>query len=443
MGSIRLGVKKINITPDKPVSLLGYFNERISEGVLDPLYCRMAALAGEKGRLLFIQLDSCLIPEDDAERMKILISAAGAYREEEILIFTNHTHTAPALADFFKTRRESRYADWLIGRITEEAALLRPEKEYITKIASSSHAGLSYNRRWYMDDGTVATNPQKRSSRMKKPEGAVDRTLQAVIFQSKEGSLDALFVNISNHTDTIGGKMISADWTGFMESFIQGELGAEITVFPLIAPQGNINHFDFTSERNQTSYEEARRLGLAYAREVIDAMRTCSPFSAKILSSRSESIEIPPREVTGEQIEQAKARINDFQHEEGDRDLTSEDIFKGSRSVEQLFAEELLRFVSHRPRVYSVPLQIARLGDVVFCAFPGEPFVEIGLRLKSASGHGAVFPVALANGYFGYIPLSECFERGGYEIRATAHNCLSRNAAELILGWHLNALQKM
>lgn len=128
MGSIRLGVKKINITPDRPVSLLGYFNERISEGVLDPLNCRMAALEGETGRLLFIQLDSCLILKEDADRMKSLIAAAGVYRQEELLVFTNHTHTAPALADFFKTRRESWYVDWLIRRLTEEATLLRPEK---------------------------------------------------------------------------------------------------------------------------------------------------------------------------------------------------------------------------------------------------------------------------------------------------------------------------
>jgi neutral ceramidase len=441
MGSIRLGVKKINITPDWPVSLLGYFNERISKGVLDPLYCRMAALEGEKGHLLFVQLDSCLILKEDADRLKSLIEATGAYRQSEILVFTNHTHTAPALTDFFKTRRESRYVDWLIGRVTEEAALLRPEKSYTTKIASSSYAGLSYNRRWYMDDGTVATNPPKRSPRMKKPEGPVDRTVQVVVFQSAEGSLDAFFVNISNHTDTIGGKKISADWTGFMESFIQDELGTGITVFPLIAPQGNINHFEFGSEQNQTSYEEARRLGRAYAREVIDAVRTCTPFCAERLSARTESIQIPPRKVTGSQIKQAQALINDFQPGEDDRNLTSEDIFKGDLAVERLFAEELLQFVSHRPREYGVPLQIVRLGEIAFCTLPGEPFVEIGLHLKSVSGPNTVFPVALANGYFGYIPLRECFGRGGYEIRATVRNCLSRKAAELIVAWHSNELQ--
>lgn len=82
-----------------------------------------------------------------------------------------------------------------------------------------------------------------------------------------------------------------------------------------------------------------------------------------------------------------------------------------------------------------------RLGEIAFCALPGEPFVEIGLHLKNVSGPNTVFPVALANGYFGYIPLRECFGRGGYEIRATVRNCLSRKAAELIVAWHSNELQ--
>jgi len=440
--SIRLGIKKFDITPDRPVQLLGYFNERISENVLDPLYCRMAALEGEKGRLLFIQLDTCLILAEDVDHIKSLIETSGVYRKREILVFTNHTHTAPALANFFETRREPHYVDWLIGRITAEAETLQPEKRCTVKTALRSYTGLSYNRRWYMDDGSVATNPPKRSPRMIKPEGPVDRSVQVLMFQSGERIPDALFVNISNHTDTIGGNAISADWTGFMESYIQDELGVEVTVIPLIAPQGNINHFEFHSDRNQTSYREAHLLGVAYGREVIKTLPFCTHIPAATLSAQGESIRISPREVTGPQIKRAKALINGLPQKDDGRDLTAEDIVKENRVVEKLFAKELMQFMTHSPSEYHVPLQIVHIGDVAFCTIPGEPFVEIGLHLKSVSGPRAVFPVALANGYFGYIPLRECFDRGGYEIRATDHNCLSRKAAEQIIDWHEKALQR-
>jgi hypothetical protein len=213
-------------------------------------------------------------------------------------------------------------------------------------------------------------------------------------------------------------------------------------VIPLIAHQGNINHFEFHSARNQTSYREAQRLGTAYGREVIKALPLCTHLPAETLSAQVESIRIPPREVTDSQIKLANALIKELPKKDDDRDLTAEDIVKGNSVVEKLFAEELVQFITHRPSEYHVPLQIVHIGDVAFCMIPGEPFVEIGLHLKSVSGPRAVFPVALANGYFGYIPLRECFDRGGYEIRATGHNCLSRKAAEQIIEWHEKALQR-
>jgi neutral ceramidase len=66
-------------------------------------------------------------------------------------------------------------------------------------------------------------------------------------------------------------------------------------------------------------------------------------------------------------------------------------------------------------------------------AIPGEPFVEVGLALKAVKGYELIFPVALANGYFGYIPLPENFGRGGYETRPGSASRLSVDAADRIL----------
>jgi hypothetical protein len=65
--------------------------------------------------------------------------------------------------------------------------------------------------------------------------------------------------------------------------------------------------------------------------------------------------------------------------------------------------------------------------------------VEIGLQLKSLGSEPSrqrrdtILPVALANGYFGYIPPESCFERGGYEVQPGRDNCLSRKAAGIII----------
>ena len=428
-----IDVQKFDITPQGPVSLLGYFNERISTSILDPLFCRMAALRCGTRHLLFIQIDSCLIMAEDAEQIKHSIEGHGTYHQQDVMIFTNHSHTAPALVDFFQAKKEAKYLEWLKEEISTKAKLLDPSEECTVTLSQASYEGLCYNRRWYLKDGSVATNPPKLFPLMVKPEGPVDRQVQTVEFCRKNGTTAALFVNISNHTDTVGGNRISADWTGFMESHINQEKREEFSVFPLIAPQGNINHFDFHSSRDQTSYEEAQHIGKSYAHIVLQSIKNENPIKVHSLESRFDILSLLPREIEESKRTEARKLVKspvDFQKAQ---DLTAEDIIKGNAAVEHLFAEELLAFAHRRPERYNVPLQVLKIDKIAFCALPGEPFVEIGLELKKTQGYKAVIPIALANGYFGYIPMKECFSRGGYEIRATLHNCLTKSAADRIV----------
>jgi hypothetical protein len=88
----------------------------------------------------------------------------------------------------------------------------------------------------------------------------------------------------------------------------------------------------------------------------------------------------------------------------------------------RVLARELLRQAPARRRSYRVPLQAVRLGEALFCAIPGEPFVELGLALKGAGGPAGrpdgrplIVPLGLAGGYYGYILPGERLAAGGYE----------------------------
>jgi hypothetical protein len=231
----------------------------------------------------------------------------------------------------------------------------------------------------------------------------------------------------------VGGSKISADWTGFMERHIRERTGTDIVVFPLIAPQGNINHFDFHSPEKQTSYEETERIGRSYGGFVLEALDRTEPVEVSGFQGRIETCTVPPHEIDASELEAARGLASQKIQPGKGGDLTAEDLFFGDSTVNRLFARELLDYAAAMPDHYDVPLQALKIGKTAICAIPGEPFVEIGLALKESAGFQAVFPVALANSYFSYIPMKECFERGGYEVKASKHNCLSRNAAECIL----------
>ncbi len=435
MSSLLAGFKKVDITPDYPVRLAGYFNERISDGVLDPLHMRLAALELGGKRLLFIQVDSCAIPPGDADEIRDEISRRTSFEKGQVMLFVSHIHTGPDLVGFFGLERDGRYLAGLKERIVAAAASLRPRGPSRVSIVRASYDGLSFNRRWWMKDGAVVTNPPKGSPQRVGPEGAVDREANTVVFRDEGGNLQALFVSVSNHTDTVGGTKISADWPGFMERGLNRRLGTDIPVFPFLAPQGNINHLEFDSPRPQTNYGEAERLGRAYAEIVEASLADARTVPVDRLEAREVTADIPSHEITAAELHDARKILEraSVSAPGRGRDLTAEDLAKGDLAVEALFARELIRFAETRPREYRVPLQVFKMGRVVFAAIPGEPFVEVGLALKAVPGYDLVFPVALANGYFGYIPLRENFGRGGYETRPGAASCLSTDAADRIL----------
>ena len=68
--TILAGFVKSDITPNYPVSIAGYFNDRISEGVSDPLYLRAAIISLKNKSILFLQIDSCFIPSEDVDLIK-------------------------------------------------------------------------------------------------------------------------------------------------------------------------------------------------------------------------------------------------------------------------------------------------------------------------------------------------------------------------------------
>ena len=436
MPRLQAAFRKTEITPAGPVHLAGYFNRRLSRGVLDPLFLRLAVLRSAGRTLAFIGLDTCAVLREDADEIRDRVAEAGVARREDVMVFATHLHTAPDIAGLFGLPRETEYLARLKDRIVDELRALDPAENVEVSVAKTLRPGLAFNRRWVLKDGRIMTNPPKLSAELDRPEGPVDDEVNTVAFRDESGRIRALFVNISNHTDTIGGLEISADWPGVMERRLNELTGQGFPVLTFIAPQGNINHFDFLDGRGQTGPEEARKLGRAYAEAVAGSLGALKSVRADALEGREIDLELEPLDVAAEEIAAARRLLgeaNSGAAADSFRELTAEDLAKGDEAVRRLFAAGLLEFREHGPKAYRLPLQVLKIGRIAFAAVPGEPFVEVGLALKRVAGYDLIVPTALANGYFGYIPMAENFGRGGYETQPGTSSRLSRNAAARIL----------
>jgi hypothetical protein len=60
-----------------------------------------------------------------------------------------------------------------------------------------------------------------------------------------------------------------------------------------------------------------------------------------------------------------------------------------------------------------------RVGDFAIVSFPGEPFVEVGLRIRQQSPWPHTFLAGYSNGSLGYAPTADSYDKDAYEDALT------------------------
>lgn len=429
-----VGLGKELITPARGVPLAGYFNPRPNKGVLDKLQVKAVLIRTEGVVAGIVSFDLIYIPLDIIEDIKVCLRKEDIDFADNVIYSATHTHSGPYVTNLFGAGRDEEYAKSLAEKtvlaLKQAYANLSPSRIFY---GSRPDNPFAFNRRYLMKDGTVITNPGKLNPDIVRPEGEVDREI-GIILLEQEGGTAAIIANLANHTDTIGGDKVSADWPGQMEKYIQEERQDKILVMTLIGPSGNINHVDISHKKEQASYGEAQRIGKGYARIILDTLPHLKELPYRKLSvARTETL-IHRRKVAAEEMQEAEAVLKE---KVGPRqnNLTSEDLAKGDRLVKRFFAEELIRFkrLSSGKKEKFLLLGLKLGEEIVLISLPGEPFTEIALAIKKGSGFQTTFLVSLANGTCGYIPLKECYERGGYEILPTVGGGVERTTAAVLI----------
>ena len=419
---IRFGFGKEDITPKRGIGLCGYFEPRYNKGAHDPLTVK-AALFESNGIVSgIVSYDLCLMGRSMVEKIKAAVREGGFSFAENLLYSCTHTHTGPYTSAVFSDGADQKYLESVIAKTV---MAIRNAYEGLAEASLrkgfARNSSLAFNRRFWMKDGTVLTNPGKLNPAIVKPEGGIDDSIPFLVVE--QDGLDRLIVaNISNHTDTIGDDLVSADWPGRMEREIQNHYGYDIAVITLIGCQGNINHFNVRNDVNQTCYAEACRIGKGYAASILSMLYATEKMKADSIQVESVEFDAPFYHVTDEEYNEAKKIVEEIGEISATsaNDLTSEGIAAGNLYVKKFFAQRVLdnreKPAKDDRKEYITALKFGdELGIVTL---PAEPFVEIGLAIKEHSRFESTMVAALTQGEIGYVGLPESYGRGGgYETR--------------------------
>ena len=439
MREFEFGFSRQNINPPMKMGLAGYFNTRIWEKVLDDLEVRVAAFRSGSQQALLIQYDLIACPPEMFQLLKKQLKKAG-FGDMVLLVTATHCHTAPEV----RRGRGGFEADYLPFAVEQTLKAVRDAVADLTAGTLEQGVGLkfrcSFNRRFWMKDGTVQSNPGKLNPGIIRPEGEIDPEIPLLKFSGAAGKT-LLLCSICNHADTTGGNDVSGDWPGWCRRLVEKKLGAGTMVMPLIGCSGDLNHFDVTVPGMQTEPAEAKRIGHAYATAVICGLNSLKPAEPEF-SCRSSAFEMPGREIFPDELAEANAVMEKYADlefsQETARNLTAEDFAAKKPVVLKYFAQTLLERASH-PKVFQFEVSLLDFGCGAVIGLPAEPFVACGLTIRKQFCFGKTALIAILNNGSGtgYLPNAWNYGRGGYETTPRS-NQFSVHASEIVQ--HVTAL---
>ncbi|MCL4782816.1 MAG: neutral/alkaline non-lysosomal ceramidase N-terminal domain-containing protein [Bryobacterales bacterium] len=409
----RVGVARVDITPPKGAPMAGYYYNRAAEGAHDPLLATAMVIEREGVRFAIVTCDLLSMPAEIAREARERIARDPGIPATHVVVSATHTHTGPALVagqirynltgDMLRIGKE--YSAGLAARIHEAvaaaAAALQPANLYTARGREDS---VTFNRRFWMKDGTVGWNPGKRNPNIVRSAGPVDGDLPVLYAETPDGKPIGVFVNYALHLDTVGGTRYSRDYPYTLARALEAARGEGLVTLFTLGCAGNLNHIDVSSARQQRGNGEAARIGSVLAAAVLKALGELRPVADMPIRVSSREVALPLAPFDPAELAAARAVAATFGTE------------KPAPFLELVKATRMVSVAERKGEPIRAEVQVLSIGrDVAFVALPGEIFTELGLAIKLASPFAWTSVISLANDSPGYIADRKGYAQGAYE----------------------------
>ena len=425
MSNLLAGFARVDVTPMLGISLRGYYQVRLADGVLDPLEINALAVKCGDDTAVLMTLDTCAINNDEAVAFLNAASASSGVPVENIFIHATHTHTAPFL-DLDAENDLVREHTALVVRKMGDAAKLAVDDLKPAKMgwAIGQSRNISFIRRFRMRDGKIRTNPGVDNPDILHPIGEVDERVNVVRFD-REGGDTIVLANFGDHPDTVGGCKISADWPGFTRRRLEKALDDVKCIF-FNGAQGDVNHVnvhpkpgdlnDMFMDFDDVSrgYGHARHMGNVVAGAIMQVYDKVAYVEVDDLKATQKVVQLASNMADPSELPNAHY-IKDMYDAGRANELPYEAMELTTVVAEAVRMCEL----EHGPAHFPLRLSAVKIGPVALLGIPGEPFNGVGIGIKEAKGWDLVMPCCLTNGCRGYFPMKDAYDEGGYEARSS------------------------
>jgi len=416
-----VGVSEIDITPPVGTLLAGGIKPRVSIGIQDPLYVKALYIETENGKkFVYVVMDILFLTREIGDKCVKLASERINIPEENIVWTTTHTHTGPYTLPLFGEDEKVINKEWLEGLPEKFATAV--EKAYISrKKARMKHIqafcnNVSHNRRVVLKDGRAINTWLLENINLQTlgSEGPIDPEIGILFFEALDGKPICLMFHFSLHTNANFSQYFSSDYPGIVYMKMREKFGSDFITLFIPGACGNINP--------TRRYDE---IGEILSGIMINKIEKEKDFIGKIeLNSMKKEISVPFRNFEEDQTERIeKSGWPDWVKEYFKREL------------------EIVRKIGKKEA--KTIIQAWRIGDISFVSFPGELFVEWGIKVKKESPFLWTYPCELGGDYIGYLITKKAWEKGGYESLIARSSLPSWEGVDYMVKEGIKLLKKL
>lgn len=431
------GFSKISISPPIGAPLAGFAaRQGVCEGIHDELFARSLVIEKEGNAVAFVSVDLLAVSSEFAGQVRENIERRTGIKKASVMIAATHTHAGPVTIKTFFNPDGTLDGVYMkrLAKAIEDSVAEAFDQRFPAQIGVGSGyvAGIGVNRR----------TPDKLP---------IDEEIGIIKVTDSLGKTRAVFINYACHPTVLGSNNLLAtgDFPYFTVDKIEQSIGTGGFAMFVNGTQGNIS-MGHSSELSAIgvitpgrTFEHAEELGYKLAESALEVLPSIETSDNVTISAETIPFPLPlkkypPLAEMAQSLQKAESYLQSLNGDgDGHGSVDLEKLLPAKSaalyaSIENFYAGETEKY---NDRIMEIELQGIRIGDAVFIAVPAEVFVEIGLQLKSRAPY-KTYIVGIANGYIGYLPTSESYQAGGYEVVSArcapeAHELLIEKSIEL------------
>jgi hypothetical protein len=400
---LQIGIGVVDISGDSAI-------------ILDPLHVKAVVLKQGTKKIALVECDIIRVSNEWTDPVRKLVSGKTGIAYEDICIAATHNHMGIPYKDLQPA---------IIKAVADALAGLKAVK---LRSAVGQQFNVSFNRRYFMKDGSVVFNPMFLNADIVRPAGPIDADVGFVLFNdAASGKSTTAFINFPLHPDIVkeygavyqqagtgSRNSVSADYPYWIETALRKDFGNTFNSMFFLGCCGNINHWNFSKPGPQSGHKtKSKEVGDS----LYNSIRRALPLAREetpSLASRSRVLKVPLQSITADDVAWAKALDVSSLSGNSEEPAERKKFLDNVKRTRILFLDEL-----KQKGIVSLPLdvQVFRLSDnTAIVTLPGEFFVEFGLMIKNLSPFDNTIIVEMANNGVNYVPTKKAFLQGGYEV---------------------------